>query len=184
VLVDARPANEYRGEDEVWLRKGHIPGAVSFHWARVMAADNTHQFKKPEEVRADLAAAGVTPDKDVIVYCGTSREGSLLRFYLRHVMNYPRVRLYEGSWKEYAHLKQYPAEQGSPAGQPAGGRSGEGEAELTAAELRRAGGRSWRSRDGHRRRVGSGASSIRQHPKSSTSSDGPPPGLANRAARA
>src|SRR3712207_5374044 len=93
VLVDARPMNEYLGDDDVWLRKGHIPGAVSFHWARLMAADNTHKFKAPDEVRADLAAAGITPDREVIVYCGTSREGSLLRFYLRHVMKYPQVRL-------------------------------------------------------------------------------------------
>jgi thiosulfate/3-mercaptopyruvate sulfurtransferase len=48
--------------------------------------------------------------QEVIVYCGTSREGSLLRFYLRHVAGFPNVRLYEGSWKEYAALKQHPAE--------------------------------------------------------------------------
>ena len=120
VLVDARPMNEYLGKDDVWLRKGHIPGAVSFHWARVTAADNTHQFKGADAVRAELAAAGVTPDKDVIVYCGTSREGSLLRFYLTHVMKYPRVRLYEGSWKEYAHLKQHAVETEPPAGPAAG----------------------------------------------------------------
>jgi len=113
ILVDARPANEYAGDDEIWLRKGHIPGAVSFHWAKLMAADNTHDFKTPEEARPMLEAVGITADKDIIVYCGTSREGSLLRFYLRHVMGYPKVRLYEGSWKEYAHLKQYPAETGA-----------------------------------------------------------------------
>jgi thiosulfate/3-mercaptopyruvate sulfurtransferase len=30
VLVDARPHNEYIGEDDIWVRKGHIPGAISF----------------------------------------------------------------------------------------------------------------------------------------------------------
>lgn len=110
VLVDARPHSEYLGKDEVWLRKGHIPGAISFHWAKLMATDNTHKFKQPDQVRAELTAAGLTADKDILVYCGTSREGSLLRFYLRHVMGFPKVRLYEGSWKEYAHLKQHPAE--------------------------------------------------------------------------
>lgn len=110
VLVDARPHNEFLGQDDVWLRKGHIPGAISFHWAKLMASDNTHQFKRPDAVKAELAAAGLTAEKDILVYCGTSREGSLLRFYLRHVMGFPKVRLYEGSWKEYAHLKQYPAE--------------------------------------------------------------------------
>jgi thiosulfate/3-mercaptopyruvate sulfurtransferase len=111
VLVDARPKNEYLGEDEIWLRKGHIPGAISFHWARLMEADNTHKFKPFAAVKAELAAAGLTADKDILVYCGTSREGSLLRFYLRHVAKYPNVRLYEGSWKEYVSMKHLPAEK-------------------------------------------------------------------------
>ncbi len=110
LLVDARPYDEYIGEDNIWLRKGHIPGAISFHWARLMDSDNTHQFLPVEQIRADLEAAGITADKEIIVYCGTSREGSLIRFYLRHIAKYPNVRLYEGSWKEYAALKQYPAE--------------------------------------------------------------------------
>ena len=112
LLVDARPMNEYLGQDEIWLRKGHIPGAVSFHWARLMEKDNTHKFKPFAEVKAQLEAAGITPDKDVLCYCGTSREGSLLRFYLKHVAGYPKVRLYEGAWKEYVWLngKSLPAE--------------------------------------------------------------------------
>jgi thiosulfate/3-mercaptopyruvate sulfurtransferase len=112
VLVDARPHNEFVGDDDVWLRKGHIPGAVSFHWARLMEKDNTHKFLPFEKVKAELAAAGLTPDKEILVYCGTSREGSLLRFYLKHVAKYPNVRLYEGSWKEYAAMKHLPAETG------------------------------------------------------------------------
>jgi thiosulfate/3-mercaptopyruvate sulfurtransferase len=105
ILVDARPMNEYLGQDEVWLRKGHIPGAVSFHWAKLMEKDNTHKFKKYEDVKAELEAAGITKDKEILCYCGTSREGSLLRFYLKHVAGYPKVRLYEGAWKEYVWLK-------------------------------------------------------------------------------
>jgi thiosulfate/3-mercaptopyruvate sulfurtransferase len=110
VLVDARPHNEYIGEDDIWVRKGHIPGAISFHWARLMEDDNTHKFLSFESVKDELETAGLTADKEIIVYCGTSREGSLLRFYLAHVAQYPKVRLYEGSWKEYASLKQHPAE--------------------------------------------------------------------------
>ena len=41
----------------------------------------------------------------MLAYCGTSREGSLLRFYLKYVAGYPKVRLYEGAWKEYVWLK-------------------------------------------------------------------------------
>lgn len=119
VLVDARPLNEFQGDDDVWLRKGHIPGAISFHWARLMEKDNTHKFKPYEEVKDQLERAGITKDKNIICYCGTSREGSLLLFYLKHVAGYPNVRLYEGAWKEYVWLngKSLPAETG---GKPAG----------------------------------------------------------------
>jgi len=110
LLVDARPHNEYIGADDVWLRKGHIPGAISFHWARLMGKENTHQFLPMADVKSELEAAGIRPEKEIVVYCGTSREGSLLRFYLRHVAKYPNVRLYEGSWKEYVNIKHLPAE--------------------------------------------------------------------------
>ncbi len=114
VLVDARPPNEYAGDDDIWLRKGHIPGAVGFHWAKLMHADNTHRFRPVSEVKPELEAAGITPDKTIIAYCGTSREGSLLRFYLKHLAGYPKVVLYEGAWKEYVWLKDQslPAETG------------------------------------------------------------------------
>jgi len=117
LLVDARPLNEFQGDDDVWLRKGHIPGAISFHWARLMDSDNTHQFKPFAEVKAELEKAGITPEKNIIAYCGTSREGSLLQFYLKHVAGYPNVRLYEGAWKEYVWLKgkSLPAETGGEA---------------------------------------------------------------------
>lgn len=110
ILVDARPHHEYLGQDDIWLRKGHIPGAISFHWARLMENGNTHKFIAKEKAISELTTAGLTRDKELIVYCGTSREGTLLRFYLAHVMGYPNVRLYEGSWKEYASLKQHPIE--------------------------------------------------------------------------
>ncbi len=117
LLIDARPLNEFQGDDDVWLRKGHIPGAISFHWARLMETHNTHKFKPLAANKTELARAGITPDKNIICYCGTSREGSLLYFYLKHVLKYPRVRLYEGSWKEYVWLdgKSLPAQTGGRA---------------------------------------------------------------------
>lgn len=114
VLVDARPHNEFIGDDDVWFRKGHIPGAIGFHWAKLMDTNNTHQFRPVAEVKAELEAAGITPDKTIICYCGTSREGSLLRFYLKHIVGYPKVTLYEGAWKEYVWIRDQslPAETG------------------------------------------------------------------------
>ena len=82
-----------------------------------MDATNTHLFKPLTEAKAELEKAGITPDKDIICYCGTSREGSLLYFTLKHVLRYPKVRLYEGSWKEYVWMedKSLPTELGGKA---------------------------------------------------------------------
>lgn len=115
VLVDARPPLEFAGGDAIWFRKGHIPGAKNFHWAKLTAEDNTHLFRPFAEVKAELEAAGITPDKHILCYCGTSREGSLLRFDLKHVAGYPRVTLYEGAWKEYVWVRDQslPAETGA-----------------------------------------------------------------------
>lgn len=39
-----------------------------------------------------------------------TKQGQLpMRFYLSHLAQYPNVKLYEGSWKEYAALKELPA---------------------------------------------------------------------------
>jgi len=115
VMIDARPENEYLGNDTVWPRKGHIPGAISIPWRKVVDAKNSHKFLSVAETQKMFIDAGVTPDKDIIVYCGTSREGSLLRFYLRHMAGYPNVRLYEGSWKEYAARRELPVQTAAPA---------------------------------------------------------------------
>ena len=56
-----------------------------------MEKDNTHQFLPFEQTKAELEAAGLKADKEILVYCGTSREGSLLRFYLRHVAKFPNT---------------------------------------------------------------------------------------------
>ena len=105
ILVDARPAKSFRGEVKLWPRNGHIPGAVNIFWRTLTDPSNTHRLKPIEELAAIYENAGVTKDKEIIVYCGTSREASIEYVILKYVLGYPKVRLYEGSWTEYsAHL--------------------------------------------------------------------------------
>lgn len=102
VLVDARPAKVYRGEGKGWMRNGHIPGAVNIDWKSLMRADNEALFKPRKEIEAILRAAGLDPSYPTIVYCGTGREATLLYLYLRCVLEWQRVTLYEGSWTEWS----------------------------------------------------------------------------------
>ena len=103
-VVDALPAREY-GED-------HIPGAINLPWKTLVEANNSHKLKPAAELRAAYAQIGIKESDDIIVYCGTSREASLEYFVLKHILKFPKVRLYEGSWAEYSNHAALPIETG------------------------------------------------------------------------
>lgn len=102
-FIDARPADVYRGEVKIWARNGHIPGAYSMPWKQLVEENNLHKFKSADDMRQIFAAKGFKETDDIIVYCGTSREASLEYFVLKHILKFPKVRLYEGSWAEYSN---------------------------------------------------------------------------------
>jgi len=116
-LVDVRSPGEFGGTllhmpdypQEGALRGGHIPGAQSIPWAQaVRAEDGT--FKSADEINALYEAKGVTPDKDVVVYCRIGERSSLTWFVLHELMGYPAVRNYDGSWTEWGNTVGVPIE--------------------------------------------------------------------------
>lgn len=112
-FIDARPANVYRGEVKTWIRNGHIPGAYSVPWKTLVDETNSHKLKPLADLRAVFTAKGFKETDDIVVYCGTSREASIEYFVLKHLLKYPKVRLYEGSWAEYSNHPQLPVETGA-----------------------------------------------------------------------
>jgi len=100
-ILDTRPAADYLGNTTRWMRNGHIPGAVNLDWHYLMQRDNPHAFRPVDEMRTLIEATGVRKNDDVIVYCGTSREATLVFHVMGDLLGYPNVRLYEGSWTEY-----------------------------------------------------------------------------------
>jgi len=113
-FIDARPAEEYNGRVTTWMRNGHIPGALNIDWRLLMRDDNPHQFRPADEIRSLYEIRAIFKKDDIILYCGTGREATLHYFVLKHVLGYPRVRLYEGSWKEYAAQEDLPVEADYP----------------------------------------------------------------------
>ena len=83
-MVDVRSPGEYAGQvthmpdypQEGVLRGGHIPGAQSIPWAQAANPDQT--FKSPDELRALYAGKGVTPEKEVVVYCRIGEQGLIV----------------------------------------------------------------------------------------------------------
>src|SRR5581483_5310520 len=115
-LVDVRSPAEYNGEimappglPETAQRMGHIPGAANVPWSQAVAEDGT--FKPVEELEKLYGGKGVTKDKEVIAYCRIGERSSHTWFALKHLLGYPDVRNYDGSWTEYGSLIDVPIEK-------------------------------------------------------------------------
>jgi thiosulfate/3-mercaptopyruvate sulfurtransferase len=109
VILDVRALDEYSGANVRARRGGHIPGAAHVEWTDATAGDNV--LKPLDELRAMYEAQGVTPDKDVIAHCQLGVRASHTWFLLKHVLGYPNVRNYDGSWAEWGNREDSPIEQ-------------------------------------------------------------------------
>ncbi|MEA2724050.1 MAG: thiosulfate/3-mercaptopyruvate sulfurtransferase [Gemmatimonadales bacterium] len=113
VLVDARPPAQYLGETGAQMRRGHIPGAINHYWQDDLTQVGFgHVWKDTTELRASYAAQGITPDRNIIAYCNSTTEASHVHFTLRYLLGYPRVRIYVGSWTEWAEREELPVAVG------------------------------------------------------------------------
>ena len=110
VLLDVRPQDFYSGEKGAWKRKGHIKGAISHFWALDMNTDGT--WKTKEELLAGYEKIGVTPDKNIIVYCGQGQMAAHTYFCLKHVLGFPNVKMYDGGFNEWSNRDDLPVAAG------------------------------------------------------------------------
>jgi thiosulfate/3-mercaptopyruvate sulfurtransferase len=116
-LVDVRSPKEYSGEllhmpsypQEGATRGGHIPGAKNIPWALATRSDGT--FKPVAELEALYREHDITPDREVVAYCRIGERSSHTWFVLKHLLGYPNVRNYDGSWTEWGNLVNAPIER-------------------------------------------------------------------------
>jgi thiosulfate/3-mercaptopyruvate sulfurtransferase len=113
-LVDSRTPDGYEGQVGSTLRRGHIPGAISHNYLLDFSGQGV--FRDEDELRHRYEKAGITPDKEIITYCETGREGSSVWFALKIILGYPRVRLYQASLTEWATRLDLPMVQGREPG--------------------------------------------------------------------
>ncbi len=112
VVVDARPPRQYSGEEGEEIRKGHIPGARNLFWEATLEGDEVRVWRKKEELEKLFAELGVTKEKQIIVHCRTGTEASHVYFTLKHILGFPNVRLYRGSWIEWSADPTLPVKTG------------------------------------------------------------------------
>jgi len=110
VILDVRSRDEYSGKDpsQHCARNGRIPGAVWLEWTQLL--ENPLSYRQIPDLQKRLKDAGVTPDKEILIYChqGNRSSNSYLALQL---LGYPRVRNYVGSWHEWAARLDLPMEK-------------------------------------------------------------------------
>ncbi|MGB0563059.1 MAG: rhodanese-like domain-containing protein [Spirulinaceae cyanobacterium] len=68
VIVDSREPREFAGATPYGeQRGGHLPGAVNLYFKDLLNAEG--RLRSRSELLADLAAIGITPQTDVVIYC-------------------------------------------------------------------------------------------------------------------
>ncbi|CAN5790447.1 sulfurtransferase [soil metagenome] len=118
-MVDVRSPEEFRGErlhmpdypQEGAMRGGHIPGARNVPWARAVNPE-TGEFRSADELRSIYEGElGLKPDDDVVAYCRIGERSSHTWFVLTHLLGFPNVRNYDGSWTEWGNTVRAPIEK-------------------------------------------------------------------------
>jgi thiosulfate/3-mercaptopyruvate sulfurtransferase len=112
VLVDARAAPRYRGDQEpIDARAGHVPGALN----RPFSANVTGagRFRSPSELRVELGSLlGERSPERLIAMCGSGVTACHLLLALE-VAGLPGGRLYAGSWSEWIRDPSRPIATGA-----------------------------------------------------------------------
>ncbi|MEU1984059.1 sulfurtransferase [Nocardia sp. NPDC019395] len=128
-LVDARPANRYRGEEpevdsalgkvpEADPRRGHIPGAINVPCRDNLRSDGT--ISSPERLRDTFEAVGIKDASTVISYCGAGVTACHNLLAMEHA-GLGKGILYPGSWSAWSRTPELPAETGDPRDASHGG---------------------------------------------------------------
>ncbi|HOF90059.1 MAG TPA: rhodanese-like domain-containing protein, partial [Armatimonadota bacterium] len=99
-LVDSRTRPSYNGTEGPTIRRGHIPGAILHNYLWDFGPDGA--YLPLDALRERYARQGITPEKEIITYCVTGREGSSVWFVLKYLLGYPHVRLYQASLTEWS----------------------------------------------------------------------------------
>jgi thiosulfate/3-mercaptopyruvate sulfurtransferase len=110
VMLDVRSEGEHTGSARgryagVNPRLGRIPGSVWIEWTELVNPDGT--YRSPDEIRALLAAKGVTPDKEVVTYCQGGGRAAHSYSALKQA-GFADVRHYVGSFGDYSRRPELP----------------------------------------------------------------------------
>lgn len=109
MIWDTRSPEEFSGHRCFAQRGGHIPGAVNYEWTQAMDRQNGLRLRPLEEVRAELAALGLTEEKEIITHCQTHHRSGF-SYLLGKILGFQQIKAYPGSWSEWGNDLEVPIE--------------------------------------------------------------------------
>jgi len=115
VLLDVRRRSEHEGSfvHPCCARPGRIPGSRFLFWEDLLADG---AYRGATDIAARATSVGLGAEQDIIVYCHRGARAATALYALRRA-GFPHVRVFVGSWHEWAGRADLPAACG--AGAPA-----------------------------------------------------------------
>jgi thiosulfate/3-mercaptopyruvate sulfurtransferase len=114
IILDTREPEEYLGQPYIAKGKlnawkqgaftyGCIPSAVHLNWSDAVHLDGDHRFKCLKDLKHNFSKVGITPDKEILVYCQSGVRSAHTSYVLKEILGYPNVQNYDGSWIEWTY---------------------------------------------------------------------------------
>lgn len=91
VIIDVR-------DDAEWS-EGYINSAKHLEYKNVLATNG--KLKSKTELETIFNNAGITKNKEIILYCATSVRAGIVYLALTSVLEYPNVKIYDGAYNEW-----------------------------------------------------------------------------------